>query len=391
MSEQTSLNSIADNLAERFFDGSGSSENVITPPTDKEESQTPGTTEENLDTFNNRGENFEGISAKDLIGDRLLEETETTQEPETSIDGSLESPKSAETPANFNALIEDQILFPFDDDSEIKTIDDLKEIIKANKEEWVKEAKEAAINEDREALPEEVKFVLEYAKTGGNDLKSVFKLLSQSREVKEYDIDSTNDQKEIVRAYHMEQGWSEEETEEELVNLVNSNRLEAYAKKIKPKLDRSIQDRIEQEREIQKRAVERQENARKFFVDNVVTTLKKGKLGDIQLTKEDQTDIYNALVVEQYQGINGRTNRLGALLDKIQFIEPDYEHLAEVVMHLSDREGFKKKLLDQINTQVTAENVRKIKIDQQKAKIGSKEPIEQKTKKLPKLGIDFLR
>lgn len=387
----TVLNSITDNLVDSFFDGAGSSANVITPEPKTETSideKVEGKKEEeksnNLDNFGS-GDTFK---AEDLLGDML----ETPTEPVIDLPNKkVEHQPNPKTPElDFNFVVEDGILAGFEDDTPIKTKEDLSKLITANKEYWMTEARTKAIEEERSTLPEEVKFVLEYAKKGGDDFKTIFKLLSQTEEVRSYDISKEIDQKSVIRDYYDALGWTDEEIEEEIITLHENKRLEATAKKFQPKVASLRAQELEQKKQEQDLIDEQRGKARRFFEDNVINTLKGGKIGDLKLSKDEQLDMYNALVKEQYQSFNGPTNRLGALLDRIQYVKPDYEHLMEVAMLLSNRDGFKKKIREQITTDVTAEQVKKIKTEQQQKKIGSAHSVEKDTKKLPKLGPNFI-
>lgn len=389
MSEQiqeTFISSIADNVAESLFDGGASSTNVITPEPKKEEQEAKPFNENIIKI---PSENF---SASDLVGDILKQSAEEQKEevveaPVKQVN--QETPKTSSD--GFDFLIKDGILNPYEDDAPIKTPEDLKNIIKANKQFWIDEAKQEAVKEYSEDLPEEVKVLLEYTKSGGSDLKSFFKLLSQSEEIRTYDIEDPNDQRAIIRNYYSTQGWSESEIEDEIMSLAdNQERQKNQAAKLKPKLDKINQDALADKTEKQKEIEDQQQKARQFFVKNVVDTLKLPALGDMKLTKEEQKDIYSALVEERYQSFGGVTNRLGALLDQIQYVKPNYELLAKVTMYLSDPEGFENKIKQKITTDVTATQVKKIKVEQQKQKINSAHNPESESKKLPKLNLGFV-
>lgn len=386
----TVLNSITDNVADSFFEGGASSKNVITP----EEKVVEPKEQKKEPIIKNAIFLAEPkINASDLIGD-LLERpnvtvtdqvTKTTLEPEK-----VETPDKGDNAYGF--LIEKGVLAGFEDDSPIKTQEDLENLIKGNKEQWVSQAKEEAIKEELGRLPEEIKFLVEFAKSGGNneDLKSIFQLLSQSQEFKSFDTNKVEDQKSLIRAYYSTQSWTDDEIEEELINLVETKRLQSQSEKIKPKLETINNTQLERKKEQRKLVEQQQEEARQFFTQNVVDTLKKGKLGDLALTKDEQADIYNALVRERYESYSGVTNRLGALLDKIQYVEPNYELLSEVTFLLSNPTEYKKKIRAQENTSVSAETVKKIKIEQSKAKINSEHNPEKENKKMPKLGTSFI-
>lgn len=394
MSEQlqdTFMSSVADNLAESFFEGGATSQNIITPASKDEDGKV---TPEKVDiSTNNIKSPVTTINADDIIGD-LLKKPANVEE---IIDGqSKESKETVNQDTNttvkdFDFLVKDGILNPYEDDTPIKTPEDLKNLINANKKFWMEEAKAEALKEDAENYPEEIKILLEYARSGGNDFKSFFKLLGQSEDIKTYDLEDPNDQRAIIRNYYNTQGWTESEIEDEILNLAeNPERQKNQAAKLKPKLDKINKDALDEKKEKQKEIEVQQEKARQFFVKNVVDTLKKGSLGDLKLTKEEQKDIYSALIEERYQSFGGVTNRLGALLDQIQYVKPNYELLTKVTMYLSDPEGFEKKLKEKITTDVTATQVKKIKVEQQKTKIASEHNPEKETKILPKLNFGFV-
>lgn len=389
MAEETILASIADNAAQSFFEGSASSQNVITP--EKTEVKAEEKAETKVETkLEGIGSPFNNVSANDLIGD-LLEKTEDLVQKETeTVQTHEEKPVTVKSDVSYDFLVEKGVLSGFEDDSSVKTAEDLENLIKGNKDQWVNEAKKEGEASITAGLPEEIKFLVDYAKKGGNDFQSIFKLFSQSEEVRTYDLEKPEGQRSVIRSYYATQGWTEDEIEEEIVNLAdNPDRLKSQAGKLKPKLDQHNKEALDEKQKEQDYIDSQRKQARQIFQDSVVGTLKKGQLGDLKLTKEEQDDIYSALVKEQYQSLGGATNRLGALLDKIQYIEPNYELLAEVTWLLSDPTGFKKKIRDQVTTDVTVEQVKKIKTEQQKQKIGSAHNPEAETKKIPKLKQSF--
>lgn len=387
--QETVLTSITDNLADSFFEGAASSNNVITPEPTKESTPAEPTPTPAPNKIGGIGQPFGSVTADDLIGDLLDKPVDEivdqvipqkpTKEEAAPVDNS-----------DFSFLVDDGVLAGFEDDTPVKSKKDLVDLIKGNKEYWTTEAKEAALKELSDSLPEEVKFVLDYAKKGGDDFKSVFKILSQSEEIKAYDLEKAEDQRAIVRDYYATQGWTEDEIEEEIVNLSEKpERLKNLSQKVKPKLDQLNNEAKEEKAREQAYIEQQQEKARQFYQKNIVDTLKKGQLGELKLNKEEQEDIYSALVKEKYQSIGGVTNRLGALLDKIQYVEPNYELLAKVTMYLSDPVAFEQKMKEQVTTGVTAEQVKRIKTEQEKQKIGSAHNPEKDQKRLPKLKTSF--
>lgn len=393
--QETFLASVADNIADTFF---GDSRNVISPSdvkTDvldktKEVQEVP----KKQEPLKNEGiKNLNvSLSAEDLVGDLL--EKPAPEEPEYLKSTETVPAQPKEKPIlphqDYAFLVEKGVLAGFEDDSPVKTKDDLEKLIMGNKEMWQQEAKDQAVKDEFGTLPDQIKLLIDYAKNGGQDFQTVFGLLAQNQQVRNYDPEKAEDQRAIIRDYYSTQGWTEDEIEEEIISLVEGEKLKSQSNKLKPKLDKMNQTFLDEQTEQQKVIAEQKKKADQFFVNTVVETLEKGKVGEIKLSKEDQQDIYRALVSETYQSFGRKTNRLGALLDKIQYVEPDYDLLAEVTMLLSDKAAYHKKIRDAVNTEVSAQTVKKIKIDQNKQKINSNYNAEKDTEKLPKLRSGFI-
>lgn len=388
MQEETVLSSVTDSLVDSFFkETANSQQNVLTP----EEKPIEEKKEEKIK--NNPITNpVTSFNVDDLVGDLLEKPTDTDRIIRDKKEEVSKDPVKVDQPKldfDFNSLVSDGVLAGFEDDSKINSIADLKNLINGNKEQWTTEAKEQAVSEYEADIPEPLKFVIDYAKKGGSDFKTLFSLLGQNEEIREYNLEKVEDQRAIVRNYYSSQGWTEDEIDEELIGLVESERLKNASQRLKPKLDQVVQTQLQDQAKQQEYIAQQQQKAKRFYVDNVTETLKAGALGEMKLSKQDQKDIYDALVVESYDSYGGKTNRLGALLDKIQYAEPNYELLAKVTMYLSDPDGFEKRMKDGVNTEVTAKTVKKIKVDQSKQKIGSESP-ELKTEKLPKFKQGFV-
>lgn len=380
-SQQTFLTSVADNIADNFFGDSAGSHAITAKEPEKKDGKLKNEGIQNLS---------KSLSAADLIDDILEKPDEDPIIIEDEVKQPVNQPTLAKKESPYSFLIEKNVLGGFEDDSPINTPEDLEKLIIGNKQAWVEEAKAEAIKEHEETIPEEIKIVVDYARNGGKDFKTLFSLLSSNQEIRSYDAEKPEDQRSIVRKYYGAQGWTEDEVEDEVVRLVEAEQLTAQAKKLKPMLDRINNQMIADQTEQQAQIDEQKKRAEVFFNNKVIEALKPGKLGDVKISKEEQQDLYNALVKESYQSFSGKTNRLGALLDKIQYIEPNYELLMEVTMLLSDPDGFKKKIRENINTEVAAQTVKKIKIDQTKQKIGSSYNAEKDTKNLPKLRSGFI-
>jgi hypothetical protein len=400
--QETFLSNIADNLLADMFEGTGSSSSNVITATDEDPSTKDETKPEPAKIVKDRSFSnpTEEISTEELIGDILKEDpTKTVEEKEPAKETKPTKPSKRESGLGFNIedFYADDLLLPLEDETdpeknvEIKDIASFKELIKINKKAAVEQAKEEALKTYKENLPKPAQVLLEYAEKGGEEFGTLIKYLSQDQKQKELNLENAEDQKEIIRNYYASQEWTDDEINDEIEDLLDAGteKLKDRAARLKPKLDVMNQKQIQAELEKAKELDVRREEARQFYVKNVTDSLSKGKLGSLPITKDEQADIFRALVEEKYNSFGGVTNRLGALLDKIQYVEPNYELLGKVVLMLSDPEAYDKKVLDRVKQEVTAETVKKLKSQQGLKKGGSSLEDKGTSSRLPKLNSGF--
>jgi len=101
----------------------------------------------------------------------------------------------------------------------------------------------------------------------------------------------------------------------------------------------------------------------------------------LKLDRKTQASLYTGLVQPQYPSISGRpTNLLGHLLEKYQFVEPNYPLIAEALWLLSDPEAYRQNLVRQGKNQQTEKTVRQLKTEQAN-KISSSVPDDQEDRR----------
>ena len=116
------------------------------------------------------------------------------------------------------------------------------------------------------------------------------------------------------------------------------------------------------------------------------------------MDKKVQSMLYNGLVQPSYPSISGKnTNLLGHLLEKYQFVEPNYQLISETLWLLQDPEGYKAKIMEKGATKSVEATVRKLKTEQSNKGgnslgIDSEEDTSKPTKtKLPRSNNIFKR
>jgi hypothetical protein len=283
----------------------------------------------------------------------------------------------------FGKLIEEGLIVPFEDEKPMEdySVKDWKELLEANFQEREKRVRQETPKEFFESLPEELQYAAKYVADGGQDLKGLFQALAQVEEFREMNPQDPNDQEFIVRSYLRATGFgNDDEISEEISTWKDLGKLEQQAAKFKPKLDAMQEHVVQQQLAQQEQMKAQQQAAAEAYIENVYETLKAAEINGLKLDRKTQATLYTGLVQPQYPSISGRpTNLLGHLLEKYQFVEPNYPLIAEALWLLSDPEAYRQNLVKQGKNQAVETTVRQLKTEQSR-KIASSVQEQPETK-----------
>lgn len=250
------------------------------------------------------------------------------------------------------------------------TVEDIKELLKANIEHHRKEVLDTEITEFFDSLPKEIQYAARYVADGGTDLKALFKALAATEEIKSLDTKQMKDRESIIREYYRAMDWGTEEeiTEEvERVKELGESELEKIANKYKPKLEKMHEEVTKQHLARQEKARRIQEQEMENYLENAQEAIISGKIGDIQLDKKTQATLWAGLTQPGYQTRRGAaTNELGHLLEKYQYTEPNFELMYEVLWLLRDKKGYQEAISKKLKNEVVSQTVRVLKTEQGK-------------------------
>ena len=294
----------------------------------------------------------------------------------------------------FKKRIESKEMFAFDDYDESKqSIDDylgslsekdIDELWQANLDNMKQEVAAKTPAEFFESLPDELQYAAKYVADGGQDLKGLFQALAQVEQVREMNPADENDQESIVRQYLQATNFgSQEEIDEELTNWKDLGQLEKKAKQFKPKLDQMQEQIVQAQLQEQEMRKQQQEQAAEAYMQNVFEALRPAEINGLRLDKKTQAQLYSGLVQPQYPSISGRpTNLLGHLLEKYQFVEPNYPLIAEALWLLSNPDEYRNSLVKQGKTQAVEQTVRQLKTEQSRKTSSTFQEEEERPRKI---------
>lgn len=354
------------------------------------EEQEEGTEKEEVTPSNEKAK--EAFDAIDEVDELVEDEDKTETRGRKKISGISDV---------FNKLIKEDKIIPFDDEKELHdySAKDWEELINANLEEKANQVRRETPQQFFESLPQELQIAARYVADGGQDLKGLFSALSVVEETRELDIKNEKDQERIISEYLGATGFgTTEEVAEEIEVWKDLGKLKQQATKFKPKLDKMQESVVARRLEEQEMKQQQQQQASQQYMENVYNTLKEGNLGEIKMDKKVQSMLYNGLVQPSYPSISGKnTNLLGHLLEKYQFVEPNYQLISETLWLLQDPEGYKAKIMEKGATKSVEATVRKLKTEQSNKGgnslgIDSEEDTSKPTKrKLPRSNNIFKR
>lgn len=284
-------------------------------------------------------------------------------------------------------LIDAGKIIPFDDEKPIDeyTLNDFEELLDANFNEREAKVRESTPAEFFQSLPEELQVAAKYVSDGGQDLKGLFKVLSQVEETFELDPSEPGHQEKIVREYLMATNFGNaEDIEEEIESWKDRGDLEAKANKFKPKLDQMQAQVVQQKLAQQEQMRQRQAQQAQMYMQNVYDTLKPGELNGIKLDRKTQELLYSGLIQPQYPSVSGRpTNLLGHLLEKYQYVEPNHGLIAEALWLLADPDSYKTKIREQGQKETVEKTARMLKTEEARKSSSSpvveQEEVKQRT------------
>jgi len=311
----------------------------------------------------------EQVDEIEKIEKEILEEVDTPAPVTTNISSAI------------SKLVEEGSFFLFEDKQDISeyTEEELVDLLKANDEHKISTAVETQVDEFVKALPQELQFAVKYLSDGGQDVKGLLKALSSSNDV--VSLELGKDDEDIIREYYSALEWNEDDINDKITALSDAGKefLNKEAKQVKPKLDKMQEEVINSQLARQEKIKELQQQEMQTYFTNAEEAIKKGSLGAVKLDKKTQTSLYSGIVQPNYTTRRGTpTNELGYLLEKYQYVEPNFEKIYKALWLLKDEESFFEKYGTVEKNKEVEKIVRTLKTEQSK-----KEPssvIEQQEK-----------
>lgn len=196
----------------------------------------------------------------------------------------------------------------------------------------------------------------------GEDVETYLKSLLEENSIKNLSVENEYDQEKIIRQwYRNKENFSSDEVNEKITELKDAGLLEKEAKRLKPKLDEEAEN-IAKRMEAEKEEVRKMEAAAKeSYNKKLVQYLGQGKVGNVNLTKEELGSLYTFLSNDEHEvtvpgGKKVLMNPLEALIMFNKYNNKgSLENLAIATLYLINPSKVEEYFLKKAETKVTEE------------------------------------
>lgn len=184
----------------------------------------------------------------------------------------------------------------FDEDALLKTIEH--NIKLRQQEAWsqaIQTEQQRIVSKLSPLAQKVLSYNLDNPNADDGDLESYINSLTAANAVTNLDIEK--DANQIVSDYYNKVlGWNNEEVNEKIANLIETDTLANEAKIVKPKLETHVSKLAEQKAREAEAIAEQTRLVNQQLGENVKSLLSKGSLNDIPLSREEAGFIFNALM-----------------------------------------------------------------------------------------------
>lgn len=314
------------------------------------------------------------VDDKDLnnmFGDKDEDDTTNTDAGASTTD-TKKGRKPTDLVQATNQLIEEGVLLAAEDDKgvaiEIKTIEDAKNVIKANLDYKEKQSNDGWKDDYKKSFSPQVQAVLHYAEQGAQSATEIAQLLGAIQQVEdavELDPKTPAGHEQIVRQTLKAKGFKDTYIDKQVNVLkdLGGDKLKEEAEELYPELVEMRQKQVKQVIADQESRRRDAEEASKIYVGTVKTTLDKEVVGGIKLTKEDKAKLYEAVTQPKYTSLNGGpTNLFVKTLEELQFGKnANYDLFMNIVQFTIDPKGFTEKLKTSVGNELAEATFIKLK------------------------------
>jgi hypothetical protein len=201
------------------------------------------------------------------------------------------------------------------------------------------------------------KAIIEFEQNGGNP-SELLSLFREQRDVRDFDITSSDGQEEFLSAYLQTQGYSEKSIDRTIRSLKDQGGsvLQEEAEEKKGLWDQQYKEEIKARQQEQALYSQEVQKAQKQFHETMVSTITKD--GDLTLKERRELQGYILSYDQNFKGQN--VSQFYVDMTEIQKDPKNYIELAKFIKGLKTGE-YTKKVADKVQKETSAKSFLKIK------------------------------
>ena len=276
---------------------------------------------------------------------------------------SVGKPVAPEVIEAINGLADEGVLDLFES-REIKTVDDLKDLLAANIEDKISAVNENIFNETMATLPPQFQSIIKYGLDGGQDVQKLVQQWAATEQAFSLDVTTDEGKADAIRQYLTLTGYgSPEVINKDIETWKGLNMLDEKVAIFKPKLE---QFHVEQVKQIENQAQEAAAQTAVYqgrYTEAVGQTLAQENLNGLVLPREIKQFVYeNTQPLYQSQLTGQPVDALQAIVEELKFgAQANPAFYAELLLHATQPEVYRELITNSLKENVAVNTERTLR------------------------------
>lgn len=272
-------------------------------------------------------------------------------------------PVSPEVLEAINGLADEGVIDLFDN-REIKTVEDLKDLLAANVEDKISAVNENIFNETIASLPTQFQSIIRYGLDGGQDVQMLVQQWAATEQAFSLDVSTDEGKADAIRQYLTLTGYgSPEVINKDIETWKGLNMLDEKVAIFKPKLEQFHVEQVKQTENEAKAVAEQTARYQNSYTEAVGQTLSQADLNGLVLPNEIKQFVYeNTQPLFQSQLTGQPVDALQAIVEELKFgqnVNPGF--YAELLLHATQPEVYRDLITNSLKESVAINTERTLR------------------------------
>lgn len=272
-------------------------------------------------------------------------------------------PVTAEVIEAINGLADEGVIDLFES-REIKTVDDLKDLLAANIEDKISVVNQNIFNETMATLPPQFQSIIKYGLDGGQDVQKLVQQWAATEQAFNLDVSTDEGKADAIRQYLTMTGYGTPEViNKDIETWKGLNMLDEKVAIFKPKLEQFHVEQVKQIENQAKAAAEQTAAYQGRYTEAVGQTLAQDDLNGIVLPNEVKQFVYeNTQPLYQSQQTGQPIDGLQAVIEELKFgAQANPAFYAELLLHATQPDLYRELIMTSLKENVAINTERTLR------------------------------